>query len=143
MKNDLENKLQQLTPRKIPAEWRNEILRTAKSAQSEAIPPVAAKNFGAWIDEIVVGLRLPRLAWACIGTAWLVIGGLGLANRAITRELALQVALPASETMRALQQEKLILMAELNEQPKPAIANKPAEPLSGPRSQRRPEELFA
>jgi hypothetical protein len=136
-----EQRLRRQPLRKIPADWRQEILAKAHAAAAEnrqrTVEAAAAEEREAWsIGWRLVFGRLP-LAWASLAALWIALIGVNLMLP--TPMVCVAVQNPAADRMAEL--------AALDYEPAPAPqppdsgvlpANKPSEvPFRRPRSERR------
>src|SRR5213595_1261555 len=126
---DFEKRLQRQPLRKIPAEWRGEILDAARRAHQPQ-PSTFNPQPASWWRELL--WPCPQ-AWAGLAAVWVLI----LALKSVTREPPRSARSPnaprAPEVLRALREHRRLL-AELIGSPTAAEQPKPFEPR--PRSER-------
>ena len=125
---DFEKRLQRQPLRKIPAEWRGEILDAARRAHQPQ-PSTFNPQPASWWRELF--WPCPQ-AWAGLAAVWVLI----LALNSVTREPAPAAQSPnaprAPEVLMALRDHRRLL-AELIESPMEVEPPKP--PVPGPRTQ--------
>ncbi len=141
--DDFEQKLQRQPLRKVPGEWREEILLAARQTAAPPHTPRPAPSFLLTISRQVSGLLWPHpVAWAGLAAAWLLILGLNHATRDALPRLA-KGSLPVAPRLFMAFQEQERLLNELIGPPQPPLAEplKPAVPR--PRSERRQTLLMA
>jgi hypothetical protein len=139
--DQLEQRLRRQPVKRIPSEWREQILTQAASGQ-----PAPNENHVSRFTFHALWQKLiwpnPN-AWAGLAAVWLVILGLNFASRdSAPRGAARPVAAPDSEMRRLLLQQEL-LYAQLMDLPLPPVAE-PRKPVApGPHSRRRVEFITA
>jgi hypothetical protein len=142
--DQFERRLQNQTPRPVPPAWREEILRSARSAAASAPAPAGnglslPSTLSAWLGSLL--WPHPR-AWAGLAALWLIVAGLNLAtHEPAGHEVAERPRRPSSQ-MRELLRQQEQLLAELVGPIGKAEADRP-KPAPQPRSQRRDEFLNA
>ena len=120
--NDFEPFLQRPQLRRIPPEWRREILEAARQRQPEEKPSVQAWWL-AWL--------LPSpVAWAGVACAWLLILGLNLASRPSASEIAGLPAVSIEEIVTALNYQRQ-LVQELSRCENEPVAPPRQRPVPG------------
>lgn len=137
MKPDaFEQELARRSPRQIPAHWRAEILRAARSAA--AAPAKPRLRLLDWLstfrEQLSPFLSPSRRAWGALAAVWVLIAALNLATReASPTHLAQPGTRPALNWQEARRQQQQILaeLAGLNEQP---VADRSRSGESRPRS---------
>jgi hypothetical protein len=129
MKPDtFEKQLQHQPLRKLPAEWRAEILQSARasaSANSSRLTPRAAPWWREWLWPC------PQ-AWAGLAAAWIIIVSLNATTSSRSSEMAKQAPnhSPEMETLAAQRRELARLLDNFAE-----TAPKPKAAPPGPRSE--------
>ena len=78
--NDFEHLLQRRQLRRVPPEWRGEILNAARQSKPEDQP----SQLPWWLGW----LRPSPIAWAGVACAWLLVLGLNVASRPSASEIA-------------------------------------------------------
>ena len=125
---DFEKQLQRQPLRKIPAEWRGEILDAARRARDHQLSTITPQPTSWWRELL---WPCPQ-AWAGLAAVWVLI----LALNSVTREPARAAQSPntprAPEVLMALRDHRRLL-AELIESQTSAEAPKPFVPR--PRSE--------
>ncbi len=140
MNDDFETRLQRQPLRRIPAEWRAEILAAAAERRPAKVAGVTLAS--------VIKSRLRELfwpapqAWAGLAALWLVVLALNFATREAAPEMEARHAPPSPEMLLLLKQQEQLL-AELVGQPDMASLTRPKVAPLGPRSGRREETLNA
>jgi len=130
-----EERLRRQPLRKVPADWRAEIMSAAHTAGSR--PSAFTPR-----PSLLSTLFSPHpKAWAGLAAVWVVILSLQFASRDRTEVVARTTPPPSPEMLMALRQQKLLLLAELVEQPEPRAADRPKALPPRPRSQLRPQFL--
>jgi len=142
--NDFEKRLQRQTLRRVPAEWREEILSAAHSAAPSH--HVSRFTFHDLLSTLNSQLstflsRRPK-AWAALGAAWLAILAMNLYTADNATEVTGNVAPPSPEMIVVLREQRREL-ARLVEPATFTDADKPKPLPSGPRSGLRFEILAA
>ena len=138
--DDFEQKLRRQPLRKVPAEWREEILSaagkagTARRAVRGHLGEVSLPN---WLSAL---LWPNPQAWAGLAAVWILIFAVNLSTRDTSPVVAEKVSRPSSEVVVELRQQRLLL-AELIGPRDKSDANRSKLPVSQPRSERRFEIL--
>jgi hypothetical protein len=106
--NEFEQKLSRQSLKKIPGEWRAEILTAAESAISPQ-----KRNQGRSNPNPILWLRElfwpnPK-AWAALAAVWIFIFALNFSMRDKSPVLAGKVSPPSPEMVAELRQQKLLL----------------------------------
>ncbi len=132
MNNDeqFEQRLQRQPARKIPTDWREEILSTANSAHRPS--PIASRPIG-FLSSIF--WPHPR-AWAGLAAVWILIFAADLSTRDDSPRIA-QKSSPLTPEMRMVLQQQKMMLAKLIEPNEPFIAEPPKSFPPRPRSERR------
>lgn len=141
MNDDFETTLQRQPLRRIPAEWRTDILAAAEAERRQTT--IASATLASVCKSRLRELFWPApQAWAGLAALWLVVVALNFANREAAPELQVRDAPPSLEMLRLLKQQEQ-MFAELVGQSDPTVVGqRKAAPL-GPRSGRRGETLNA
>lgn len=138
--DDVERRLSRQPWRRVPREWRGEILR---AAQESAEPlPVSRPSF----PSLLSTLRAPLSAilwpspgaWGVLAALWVVIIGINFSLRDRTEVTARKSPPPSPELIFALREQERLL-TELMGRPAPLEAAPLKPALPGPRSERRLE----
>ncbi|MCW5553759.1 MAG: hypothetical protein KIS67_16575 [Verrucomicrobiae bacterium] len=141
MNDDFESKLQRQRLRRIPAEWRAEILAAAEAERRPT--KLAGVTLASLFKQRLRELFWPApQAWAGLATLWLVVLVLNFATREAAPDSTSRSAPPSPEMLRLLKQQEQLL-AELVDQPDFAAVGRPKAAPLGPRSGRREETLNA
>lgn len=127
--DDFENQLQRQPLRAVPAEWRGEILQTARSANCPRASRLAPRACPWWREWLWPSPK----AWAALAAAWAIIAVLNLMNSPGRAELARQTARPSPEAETALAAQRRELARLLDNYSESSPAPKAARP--GPRSE--------
>jgi hypothetical protein len=105
-----ESRLSRLPLRKIPGEWRGEILAAANFCLS---PPVTRRSFLSTFNHQLSTLLWPHpKAWAGLAAVWVFIFALNFSMRDSSPRLAAKSAPPSPEVMVELKQQQR-MFAEL------------------------------
>jgi hypothetical protein len=139
--DDFEKRLQSQSLCKIPSEWRDEILQTAKSA---TYSPFAIRHWSlSTLHHRLSTILWPHpKAWAGLAAVWLVITIAYLAAGDTTTQVAKKSPPPTPESLVILQQQQRLL-AELVGPPAPRNVDRPKSNATSPRSERRTETAIA
>ncbi len=140
-----EKRLQSQPMRGVPPSWREEILRTARTAAAPQPAPVehnlsALAILAAWLRSLL--WPHPR-AWAGLGALWLVVFAVNLASREPSPQRLADRPVKPSPQMRELLRQQEQLLAELVGPIGTAAAARPKTAAPQPRSQRRDELMNA
>ncbi len=122
--DNFEQRLQRQSPRRIPADWREEILDSANSYRPAPRAPRQI-GFPSPISHLLSSILWPHpRAWAGLAAVWLVIFAVNFSMRDDSTTATKKVSPLTPEMRMVLKQQKMIL-AELIE---------PREtPMAGPR----------
>jgi hypothetical protein len=137
MNDEFEKKLRQQSLRPIPQEWREGILRTARTAAprlSLADPPAS------WFSKLL--WPCPQ-AWATLAAAWVAIIVLNYSTRDTSSAIAVSQATPPPPQLVEAAREQRLEMARLLEPSDVGVADRPKTSPARPRSDRRAEILNA
>lgn len=135
--DDFEKWLRWQKTRRIPGDWRAEILRAAESSRPEVLE--SRLSFLSTLRSQLSTILWPHpKAWAGLGAAWVLIFALQFSARDPAPRRAQDSAPPSPELVMRLKDQQRML-AELlgNNEPRPAA--KPAR--FEPRSERREGQL--
>ena len=146
---DFEKRLQRQPLRKIPGEWREEILSAARQASpSEHAPrtthhaPAPRSLLSTLIHQLSTLLWPHPTAWAGLAAVWLVILGINLTTRDASARVAKHTAPVSPQVIMAFQEQERLL-AELIGTSEVPVAERPNPAPPRPRSERRRELLVA
>jgi hypothetical protein len=134
--DDFEKQLQRQPMRSLPAEWRAEIIATAKSAPCTATATRSQSFLSA------VNVRLSAVLWPCpqawagLGMVWLMILAVNFVTEGKVEQVAKTMPRPSAEIIMALREQKREL-AKLIEPFSAQLADPPKTNPSRPRSERR------
>jgi hypothetical protein len=103
--NESEQKLSRQPLKKIPGEWRAEILMAAESAISPQKRNRDRSNPILWLREL---FRPHPKAWAALAAIWIFIFALNFSMRDKTTMIAEKVSPPSPEMVAELRQQKLL-----------------------------------
>jgi hypothetical protein len=122
MDSEFEQRLRRQPVKKVPGEWRAEILRTARTAEVNGREEEAGREFtlaatgGSWLSTIrhqLSTLLWPHpKAWAGLAVMWVCIFMLNLSMRDKPPMLAAKTPAPSPEMVAQLKQQQRML-AEL------------------------------
>jgi len=142
--DDFEKRLERLSIRPIPGEWRQEILQTANAARPSGnhAPSPSLKTQNPKLKTFLTELLWPcPQAWAGLAAVWLVILTLNFAMREPRSEMAQETVATLQSVATMMEQRRLYLeLADLHPK-ETAEPPKPGAPR--PRSDRRTEYQFA
>src|SRR5690349_7998505 len=111
MNDDFEKHLQRQPLRKIPSDWREQILQKAKSSPDSSF--VIRHSFLSTLNAQLATVLWPHpKAWAGLAAVWLVIAAAQFATGDITIQVAKKYQPPTPESLVILQQQQRLL-AEL------------------------------
>ena len=132
-----EQRLRRQSLKKIPGEWRAEILSAARGAQiTRHAPPTTPASWLSTINSRLSALLWPHpKAWAGLAAVWVGILVLNLSQRDQSPGAAEKFSPPTPEVMAELRQQKL-LFAELMGSPQTPDADRRKNVPPGPRSER-------
>jgi hypothetical protein len=121
--NDFEKRLQRQPLRKIPSEWRNQILKSATP-----VPHVSRFTLHSFLSTLL--WPNPK-AWAGLAAVWILIIALHVAGHESTPMMATISATSSSDTVITLKEQQKILVElmgnnDSNDTEKPR--NFPAQP---------------
>jgi hypothetical protein len=134
MNDDFEKRLQRQSLRKIPSDWREQILQAASSSQSSTLDPR---------PSFFSTLLWPHpKAWAGLAALWVVIAIAHFVANDTTVQVAKKYQPPTPESLVILQQQQRLL-AELVGPPAPRDVDRPKSNTTRPRSERRTETAIA
>jgi len=133
----IESRLSRQPLRQIPADWRGEILVTARDAQVSRHPSPVTRN--AWLSTINHQLSTllwphPR-AWAGLAAAWIFIIAVNFSMRDSSPRMAEKSSPPSPEVIVELRQQQLLL-AELMGSRETRDADRPRIFTPRPRGER-------
>jgi hypothetical protein len=132
---DFEKRLQSQPMRQIPTEWRQEILREAKSASHSSF--VIRHSFLSTLNHHLSTLLWPNpKAWAGLAAVWLAIFALQSASHSGSRVVAAAPARQPSLFWNRLKDEEQTLV-ELMDNSQPVDADQPRNGDPKPRSERQ------
>jgi hypothetical protein len=147
--DEFERRLRRQPLRRIPDEWREEILVAADVNRRN--PPVREFTFAATTfrrllstlnHQLSTLLRPCPRAWAALAAMWLVILAVNLSLRDKPQTVTANLAPPSPQVLAALQQQRRLL-SELMGQSLTPEAEPPTLILPRPRSERREGSLMA
>ena len=139
MNNDeqFEQRLQRQPARKIPTDWREEILSAANSAHRPS--PIASRpgRFPSSVSDFLSSIFWPHpRAWAGLAAVWLVIFAADLSTRDDSLTVARKSS-PLTPEMRMVLQQQKMMLAKLIEPNEPFVAEPPKSFPPRPRSERQ------
>jgi hypothetical protein len=147
--DEFEKRLQRQPLRRIPGEWREEILSAARQASlvepallttHRVTPP---RSLLSTLHYQLSTLLWPHpAAWAGLAAAWLVIAGLNLTNRDASPRLARRAAPMPPQVFMAFQEQARVLTELIGPREAP-VAERPKPAVQRPRSERRRALLMA
>lgn len=141
MNDDFETTLQRQPLRRIPAEWRTDILAAAEAERRQTT--IASATLASVCKSRLRELFWPApQAWAGLAALWLVVVALNFATREAAPDLTARHSPPSPELLLLLKQQEQLL-AELVGQSEIAVVGQPKAAPLGPRSGRREEILNA
>jgi hypothetical protein len=130
--NELEQKLSRQPARRIPAEWRAEILAAAELP----FRPAPRTSFLSGLNQRLTMWLWPHpKAWAGLAAVWVLIFTVNFATRDHRQPAVEKSALSSPETMAEVRQQKL-LFAQLMDPDEARVAVPPRSFLPRPRSER-------
>jgi hypothetical protein len=143
--DEFEKRLKQLPLRRIPTEWRGEILGAARESAdftniSASTPLSVITTFKAVFSS---WLWPHPKAWGALGMIWLLVLGLNLAAREPTSREVRPRASSVSAQVRDLLQQQKQLFAELMGPKETPVTDRRHLPAPKPRSERREEIMNA
>ena len=135
--NNFEQRLQRQPARKIPADWRKEILSGATNATSRHSSPVTRHSFLSTLTFKLQTLFWPHpRAWAGLAAVWILIFIANFSTHDDSSRIA-QKSSPMTPEMRMVLQQQKMMLAKLIEPNEPFVAEPPKSFPSRPRSERR------
>jgi hypothetical protein len=133
--DEFEKRLQGLPLRKIPTQWREEILQGATATR-----PSTVKPRGSFIStlrhQLSTSLWLNPKAWAGLAAVWVVVFALQFSSRGHSRMIATAPAPQPSTLLMTLKDQQQTLV-ELMGNSQPEDADQPRRFSPRPRSERR------
>jgi hypothetical protein len=156
--DDLEQRLQREPLRRVPAEWRQEILIAAEANRCAAVAVAADVNRRSQqVRELAfaataqrgLGIRLRKVlwphpkAWAGLGAVWIVLLVVNFATRDLSPVREAHYTAPLSPQLRELLNQQEQLLAELVGPIETPAPTRPKPVAPQPRSQRREEFMNA
>jgi hypothetical protein len=132
-----EQRLRRQSLKKIPGEWRAEILSAAREAQitRHASPATPASRLSTINSRLSTLLWPHPKAWASLAAVWVGILVLNFSQRDQSPVAVEKFSPPTPEVMAELRQQKL-LFAELMGSPQTPDADRRKNVPPGPRSER-------
>ena len=145
--NDFEKRLQRQPMRRVPAEWRANILSAARQAASLQHAPRtthhASPSLLSTLHHQLTTLLWPHpAAWAGLAAVWLVILGLNHMTQDAPTRVARHVSPPSPEVFMAFQEQQRLLIELIGPREIPA-AERPKAALPRPRSEGRSGLMMA
>ena len=142
-RDDFENKLERQQLRRLPADWREEILSAAREASPHPAAPIPQRSWLAILTPQLSTLLWPSpKAWAALAAAWVLVFAIQLSLRD-EPALTARHTNPASPEMRMVLEQQKRLLAKLVDWPSTADIERPGPTLPRPRCERREEERVA
>ena len=143
--NEFERRLESHPHRPVPAAWREEILRAARTAAVTSPSSVASRpSMLSAIQSQLSGLFWPHpRVWASLGAVWLLLLAVNLAiHEPGPRQISGQTGPPSSQMRELLRQQEQMFteLAGLREGAEP---DQPKSVAPRPRSQRHEDHLNA
>ena len=110
MNDEFEQKLSRQSLRKIPGEWRAEILAAARGVQASCHPsPVTRHSWLSTLNHQLSTIFWPHpKAWAGLAAIWIFIFAINFSIRDKTPAVAEKFSPPPPEVMAELKQQKLM-----------------------------------
>jgi len=109
MNDEFEQKLSRQPPRKIPGEWRGEILAAARAAVSRPSTLASRRNWLSTLNAQLSTIFWPHpKAWAGLAAIWIFIFAINFSIRDKTPAVAEKFSPPPPEVMAELKQQKLM-----------------------------------
>ena len=145
--DDFEKRLQRQPMRRVPSEWRANILSAARQAASLQHAPRtthhASPSLLSTLHHQLTTLLWPHpAAWAGLAAVWVVILGLNHMTQDAPTRVARRVSPPSPEVFMAFQEQQRLL-AELVGPRETPVAERPKPRLPRPRSEGRRALLMA
>jgi hypothetical protein len=138
MNDEMENferRLQSQPMKKIPADWRAEILAAAKDTQFSRHSPLATRHWLSTLNHQLSTFFWPHpKAWAGLAAIWIFIFALNFSMRDPLPRIAEKSAPPSPEMVAELRQQNL-LFAELIGPAEAHVADRQKSFLPRPRSE--------
>jgi len=139
MNDDFEKRLQRQPLRKIPSEWREEILRVAEASTRNS--KLETTNSFSTLTSRLSSILWPHpKAWAGLAALWVVIAAVHFATNDSPVEIAQKPETPSSEAVVILQQQQRLLVEIVGPVARKDI-DRPKRDDVQPRSDRRLEIL--
>lgn len=113
-----EKRLRRQPLRKVPTEWRNEILLAARKSvvPESASYQTSGSRLSIFIEPLSFLLLPHPRVWAGLAAAWLIILTMNFASRQDSTTIAEGRVSPPTQQMRELLREQQQMLAELFEQ---------------------------
>jgi hypothetical protein len=141
MNDDFEKRLQHQPLRKIPFDWRQQILQDASSSQPSTLDP--RPSFLSTLNSKLSTILWPNpKAWAGLAAAWVVIFALQFASRSSSRMVATARA-PKSPVFLMTLKDQQQMLVELMGNNQSTDADQPRRTGPQPRSELRNPFLTA
>jgi len=126
--DDFEKRLQRLPIRRIPSEWREQILQSAKQSTLDTRPP--------FLQQLSTVLWLKPKAWAGLAAVWVVIFALQSTSQKHAGIVATVSPRQSSSLLMSLKEEQQTLV-ELMGNNQPDDMDQPRRAVPKPRSELR------
>jgi hypothetical protein len=134
--DEFEERLKRQPMRKMPPEWRLEILSTAHKAgrlSHDSRSTFLTSWLSTGYSQLSALLWPHPLAWAGLAAVWMVILAVNFSSSGDTQVLAKHITAPTPALMMAMREEERLLMGPVQLPP----ADRPKSPLPRPRSEHR------
>jgi hypothetical protein len=135
-RDEFEETLGSQPMRRIPADWRDDILSAANAAAMQSTPARSPALPLTLLQRLSTVLWPHPAAWAGLAAVWVVVLGLSWAGRDPAAEPLAHEESPQPQEWREALQERERLYADLLGSGHPE-ADKPRPPATKPRSERR------